>query len=128
MTGMKEGAGEDPFAEDPAESDDEDSEVASPTMTDMGSGRDRSTRSATQTSTREYPYFLTRSTVKEDRTNEAVFFLRDEYAAYEDEVHDAVEDLLDDDVYLTDLREAIVATADPEEIAAQLKDWGQDVS
>lgn len=117
MTGMKEGAGDDPFAEDPADEPDE-----SPVQQ-----RQAPAESGSPGQQREYPYMLTRDTVKEGRTNEAVFFLRDEFAEYEDEVHDAVEEIVDDDVYLTDLREAIVATADPEAIADQLQEWGQGV-
>lgn len=118
MTGMKEGAGDDPFADDSSEAETEDPPVQQ---------REKPAEPESVSGQREYPYMLTRDTVKEGRTNEAVFFLRDEFAAYEDEVHDAVEDLVDDDVYLTDLREAIVATADPEAIAEQLQEWGQGV-
>lgn len=139
MTGMKEGAGDDPFADDDTGTDDEPSVSSDRDAAERDPIRSDAPVTDTSTATQpaasetaddepEYPYMLTRDTVKEDRTNEAVFFLRDEYAAHEGEIHDAVEELLDDDVYLTDLREAMVATADPEAIAEQLREWGHSVS
>lgn len=116
MTGMKEGAGEDPFADD------------------SGSGSDASTSAdsaapAHSDSEPQYPYMLTRETVKEDRDNEHVYFLRDEFADREDELHEQVAEILgkrSKDVYLTDVREAIIAAADPEDIAEVLREWGVD--
>ncbi|MFC7177901.1 hypothetical protein [Halosegnis marinus] len=132
MTGMKEGAGDDPFADDPEEERseqavDERQPADTPHADTSSGGPAASLEEPAVQSDRQYPYFLTRDTVKEGRTNEAVFFLRDQYATHEDDVHDAVEELLGDDVYLTDLREAMVATADAEAIAAQLREWGHGV-
>ena len=135
MTGMKEGAGDDPFADESPDNGTE-SDVAAEEEPNAGSGSVISGGSTPDTddtggsgeSRQEYPYMLIRDTVKQGRTNDHVYQLRDEYSAHEDVLHDEVEELLGDDVYLTDLREAIVATADPEAIAAQLRDWGQDIS
>jgi len=132
MTGMKEGTGDDPFADEPADDADTatESDAKGETLESISTETDDlgGDESDSAENRQEYPYMLIRDTVKQDRTNDHVYQLRDEYSAHEDSLHDEVEELLDDDVYLTDLREAIVATADPEAIAAQLRDWGQDIS
>lgn len=135
MTGMKEGAGDDPFAD---ESPDDSTESDAVPEGEPNAGSDAAISGSSTPNTgdnvdptenqQDYPYMLIRDTVKQGRTNDHVYQLRDEYSAQEDVLHDEVEELLGDDVYLTDLREAIVATADPEAIAAQLRDWGQDIS
>lgn len=90
--------------------------------------RERAEANASTTE-REYPYMLIRDTVKEGRDNEHVYFLRDEYADREDELHEVVAEILGKrtkDVYLIDVREALVAAADPEAVAEQLREWGID--
>ncbi|WP_135822327.1 hypothetical protein [Halostella litorea] len=77
----------------------------------------------------EIPWVLRRSRVKEDRDNVHQFFLRDEYSAAEDAIMDAVADELDireKDLKKLDVREAMVATADAEAIAATLSEWGYE--
>lgn len=132
MTGMKEGAGDNPFAEEGDEvqdaDDDSSAEAASTESLSANTGGSMHSGADSDENRQEYPYMLIRDTVKQDRTNDHVYQLRDEYSAHEDALHDEVEELLDDEVYLTDLREAIVATADPDAIAAQLREWGQDIS
>lgn len=135
MTGMKEGAGDDPFAdESPDDSTESDAvpegepNAGSDAAISGDSTPDTDDTGVSGNNQQDYPYMLIRDTVKQGRTNDHVYQLRDEYSAQEDVLHDEVEELLGDDVYLTDLREAIVATAEPEAIAAQLRDWGQDIS
>ncbi|WP_435335846.1 hypothetical protein [Haloarchaeobius sp. TZWWS8] len=80
-------------------------------------------------SAEDIPWVLRRSAVKEDRDNVHQFFLRDEYSEREDELRSEVADLLDmrtKDVKKLDLREAMVAAADPEAIAAELESWGYE--
>jgi hypothetical protein len=75
------------------------------------------------------PWVLRRSRVKEDRENVHQFFLREEYSAREDEIIEAVADELDlrqKDIQKLDVREAMVAAADPEEVAAVLREWGYE--
>lgn len=75
------------------------------------------------------PWVLRRSRVKEDRGNVHQFFLREEYSAREDEIIEAVAGELDmrqKDLQKLDVREAMVAAADPEDIAAVLRDWGYE--
>jgi hypothetical protein len=75
------------------------------------------------------PWVLRRSRVKEDRENVHQFFLREEYSTREDEILEAVADELDmrqKDLQKLDVREAMVAAADPEDIAAVLREWGYE--
>ncbi|WP_323675949.1 hypothetical protein [Halorubellus sp. PRR65] len=75
------------------------------------------------------PWVLRRSRVKEDRGNVHQFFLREEYSTREDEILEAVAGELDmrqKDLQKLDVREAMVASADPEAIAAVLREWGYE--
>jgi len=130
MAGMKEGPGEDPFADDSA---DEESDPASDqepeTKAESHSEPERDTSNSM--STNEIPYVIRRQTVKEDRDNEHVAFLRDEYAELEDQIRADVADELDmrsKDVSVTDLREAFVelAAENPDAIAGILESWGYE--
>lgn len=129
---MKEGPGEDPFADN---SDDDDETSVSSTDTDSESVLDPTTERDTEPTdtmrTDQIPYVVRRQTVKEDRDNEHVAFLRDEYAQLEDEIRSDVADELDmrpKDVSVTDLREAFVelAAENPEAVAAILNAWGYE--
>ncbi|WP_415380473.1 hypothetical protein [Halosimplex sp. TS25] len=111
--GMKDGAGEDPFAEDPepveqtTEPDETDDEPA----TEF----DNSGKSESIQETEELPYVLTRKTVKEDRNNEHVALLWDEYSELEDDIHERVADemgISSKDLSVFDLREAVWELAD----------------
>jgi len=130
MAGMKEGPGEDPFADD---STDEERDPASDqepeTKAESHSEPERDTSDSM--STNEIPYVIRRQTVKEDRDNEHVAFLRDEYAELEDQIRADVADELDmrsKDVSVTDLREAFVelAAENPDAIAGILESWGYE--
>jgi hypothetical protein len=74
------------------------------------------------------PWVLRRRSVKEDRPNVTQFFLRDETDRAERRFRGAVEERLDADVYLLDLREAayVVAMRHPDEVASLLGRWGYD--
>lgn len=129
MAGMKEGAGEDPFAEDSDDDQDvESADVSTPSETVSTTESERETQSTDSTvATDEIPYIIRRQTVKEDRNDRHTYFLREEFVELEDEIHEAVADELDTrqkDVSVTDVREAIVATADADEVAEKLREWG----
>ncbi|NHN43200.1 hypothetical protein G9C85_16405 [Halorubellus sp. JP-L1] len=75
------------------------------------------------------PWVLRRSRVKEDRENVHQFFLREEYSTREDEILEAVAGELDmrqKDLQKLDVREAMVAAAEPEAIADVLREWGYE--
>lgn len=144
---MKSGAGDDPFAEDPAaESDGDEAETEhasgaestdaeDPAMTGGGqqleaveSGTESGSETAPSGSEPEIPWVLRRGSVKGDRDNVHQFFLRDDTARGERELRNEVETILDTEVSKLDLREAayLVAMQHPDEVAAQLRDWGYE--
>lgn len=94
----------DPFATDPT-----DSELASTDMNESQS--ETSGQESTQSdSTREMPYVLTRDTVKDGR-KEIQFYLREDYRNLDERVQRSVEEELDLDLPITDVREAMVRVA-----------------
>ena len=117
MTGMKQGAGENPFADDSEESTGEDTQRdESGTPEDDGSDPRGSM---------QIPYKFRRDGVQDGR-NRVPLFLQPETKTAEREMLRDLEDHFDDDVSLTDLREALVMVGleHREEVAAQLEEWG----
>jgi hypothetical protein len=123
MTGMKEGAGDDPFADDVEEERTEtESSDAPPT---------ESTTVDTTThtdSSDDLPYVLIRDGVSDGRKL-VRFELRDEFRDLDDEVRRVVADELGtapSDQYIMDVREAMVAVAarHPQEVAEMMREWG----
>lgn len=136
----------------PAETDETPSSSTEERYTDSGAGGSGADRAGTDDSGREpadtadrtdsgrddgqtkaeadgIPWVLRRSRVKEDRENVHQFFLREEYSTREDEIIEAVAGELDmrqKDLQKLDVREAMVASADPEAIAAVLREWGYE--
>ena len=74
------------------------------------------------------PYKLRRNKVNEGR-EQVPYFLREEIIEDEDELQETLENLLGEDVYKSDYREAamIVAQRNPELIAEVLRKWGYDL-
>jgi flagellar biosynthesis/type III secretory pathway M-ring protein FliF/YscJ len=125
MTTMKDGPGSDPF------SDDEDQADGDEATTESKSEPEPETPETEMNTTEKYPYVLRRDTVKDERDNEHVAFLRDEFADLEQDIVSDVADELDmrvKDVSVTDIREAMVqvASENPERMAEVLLDWGYD--
>jgi hypothetical protein len=154
---MKSGTGDDPFADDVSnDTDDEEPiETESSTQTEADSETEQhdsvdsseKRESATETSetpesqtttgadesdeqidSKDIPWVLRRSGVKDDRPNMTQFFLRDATDEAERGFQQDVENILNKDVYLLDLREAAyqVAMEHPDEVANVLEDWGYD--
>jgi flagellar biosynthesis/type III secretory pathway M-ring protein FliF/YscJ len=122
---MKDGPGSDPF------SDDEDQDDGDEATTESKSEPEPETPETEMNTTEKYPYVLRRDTVKDERDNEHVAFLRDEFADLEQDIVSDVADELDmrvKDVSVTDIREAMVqvASENPERMAEVLLDWGYD--
>lgn len=143
MTTMKEGPGDDPFADDDDTEESEHSEPQEDSDTkpklerkhepdSAGTQADeRKSETANTMRTSEIPYVVRRQTVKEERQNEHVAFLRDEYAELEGKILDGVANELDmrsKKVSVTDLREAFVELGNrhQEELAEILEDWGYE--
>ncbi len=135
--GMKSGAGSDPFANDPNATDEEESpgdRDGASQQTDQGteSEADTDPPSPTTAASTEsdqngdgLPYIFQRNGVKDDRRM-TQYFLREETEEIEKNFQQAVEEELGTDVYLTDLREALVRVGAEhlDEVADELRDWG----
>jgi flagellar biosynthesis/type III secretory pathway M-ring protein FliF/YscJ len=74
------------------------------------------------------PYKLRRDRVNDGR-DQVPFFLREEVIDGEDELRDRLEEILGEDVYKSDYREAamVVAQRKPELVAEVLREWGYDL-
>ena len=74
------------------------------------------------------PYKLRRNKVNEGR-EQVPYFLREEVIEDENELQGTLEDLLGEDVYKSDYREAamVVAQRNPELVAEVLREWGYDL-
>jgi len=133
--GWKSGA-DDPFADD--SSDDEASKASETTVeetptTNAQTGDDDTTPqpdsdlsdSATAPSRGDLPYIYDRHGVKDDRKM-IQYFLREETEDIEAEAKHSVEQELETDVYLTDVREALVRIGAKhiDEVAEELREWG----
>lgn len=118
MTGMKEGAGEDPFANN-SDSDDHETTTESET-TNM---------SETTTQPTQIPMILRRNSVQDGRDRVPLFL---QEGTKRDERNGLVEleNRLDHDVALTDLREAVmlVGLQHLDEVEQQLEDWGYGIT
>lgn len=123
MRGMKEGAGEDPFADDdePEESSSE-IETAETTTT-----MPESTTNSAEQSHMELPYKYRRDGVQDER-DRVPLFLQEATKQVEKDARRDLEAELGEDVPLTDLREALLlAGAENLGVAAEtLREWGFD--
>lgn len=132
MTGMKQGAGENPFAEDsdtdeeqsPAANDKPDNEIQS---TDVDTESSGTSRSENQESSQpmQIPYKFRREGVQDGRNRVPLFLHSDTKSAERDALRE-LEEQFDGNVSLTDLREALVMTGlnHLDEVETQLEDWG----
>lgn len=127
MTGMKEGAGEDPFADD-SEPDDPTSEAndttESASSTEASPDREDPAPSHQQQSI-QIPYKFRRDGVQDGRDRFPLFLQPETKRAERDALHE-LEDRFDDNVSLTDLREALmlVGLEHLDEVEENLESWG----
>lgn len=127
MTGMKEGAGEDPFAEDSGSEPAEPPENSEESKTGQEESKDTSHK---QSGERErqpvrIPYKLRRDGVQDDRDRVPLFLQSDTKSAERDALRE-LEERFDGNVSLTDLREAVVKAGlnHIDEVEMQLEEWG----
>ncbi|MFC5973567.1 hypothetical protein ACFPYI_19740 [Halomarina salina] len=127
MTGMKEGAGEDPFAEEssPSESPERDASESETVEEQESSTAETESKGATQQRTMQIPYKFRRDGVQDGRDRVPLFLMPDTKSAERDALRE-LEDRFDDDVSLTDLREALmmVGLDHLDEVAGHLEGWG----
>lgn len=125
--GMKSGAGSDPFADDDegASQNEEKNGQEASTTAEGKTERKTEDESMSRSDREDLPYIFRRNGGKDDRKM-IQYFLRDDTEDLEAEVKRAVEQDLDTDVYLTDLREALVRVGAEhiDEVADELREWG----
>ena len=126
MTGMKQGAGENPFADDDAEESGSEQETQQEAQTDPEPVEEE-TASESESSRRQMqiPYKFRRDGVQ-DKRSRVPLFLQDETKRGERDAQRELEARFDDDVSLTDLREALVLVGleHLDEVEGQLEEWG----
>jgi hypothetical protein len=133
MTGMKEGAGEDPFANDEEEVSDPEPE-GSKDQSDRSPSPSASERNDTESEQRrprnsnqqiQIPYKFRRDGVQDGRKR-VPLFLQDETKQAERDAQRELEDRFGDDVSLTDLREALVLAGleNLDKAEEELEAWG----
>lgn len=96
--------------------------------TDSTGGTSESTERSQRPTMDSIPYKLRRDKVNEGR-EQVPYFLRTEIIDAEDDLQDTLEDLLGENVYKSDYREAamVVAQRNPELVAEVLREWGYDL-
>jgi hypothetical protein len=128
MTGMKEGAGDDPFADDPEPAESDESVVESDPALEEPEGDGSSTPvtgSGSGGATMRIPYKFRRSGVQDGRDRVPLFLHPETKRAERDALHE-LEERFDDDVSLTDLREALmkVGLDHLDDVEGHLEEWG----
>ncbi|MFC4408364.1 hypothetical protein [Haloarchaeobius iranensis] len=129
MTGMKEGAGEDPFAEDTSTDGDTSSSPAPESTEESGGDGSSSTAAASaggpSRRTMQIPYKFRRDGVQDGRDRVPLFLKPDTKSAERDALRE-LEERFDADVSLTDLREALVMVGleHLDEVEGELEEWG----
>lgn len=127
MTGMKEGAGEDPF-----DDNDESTESASGEQPDIGDTQTSPDTVAETTNIQrssqqqmQIPYKFRRDGVQDGRSRVPLFLQSDTKSAERDALRE-LEERFDNNVSLTDLREALVKVGlqHLDEVEGNLEEWG----
>ena len=128
MTGMKEGAGENPFEESAAAdpTKDPNQESIDDTATN---DQTEAARSQQDVQSVRIPYKFRRDGVQDGR-DRVPLFLHPETKRAEREAVRELENRFDEDVSLTDLREAVVKVGlrHIDEVEAHLEEWGYGVT
>jgi hypothetical protein len=122
---MKEGAGEDPFAEDAGDQADDENRG----QNDTGAETSTSETGGDAQQKIQIPYKFRRDGVQDGR-DRVPLFVKPETKREERDARRELEDRLGEDVSLTDLREALVKVGldHLDEVEAQLEGWGYGMS
>jgi hypothetical protein len=127
MTGMKEGAGEDPFASSETTTESADETGTEPSSEPHFEPEDEHTEPTEPAGGQamQIPYKFRRDGVQDGR-DRVPLFLHSETKSNERDAQRELEDRFDDDVSLTDLREAVmkVGLDHLDEVEAHLEEWG----
>lgn len=127
MTGMKEGAGEDPFADDDESTESKSGERSdtNETQPSPNSATEPTNRQRTSQQQIQIPYKFRRDGVQDGRNRVPLFLQSDTKSAERDALRE-LEERFDNDVSLTDLREALVKVGlhHLDEVEGNLEEWG----
>lgn len=135
MNGMKSGAGDDPFADEADDPDDEqatDEEAVAETAADSfdadgATPADETTTGDTAQGS-SLPWRFARDSAKDER-DMVQFFLRDETQRLEGRAQAELSERLNDDVLVLDVREAAYTVAleqHLDSVERKLREWGYD--
>ena len=132
MTGMKEGAGDDPFAEEGSPSGDADrqpdtasQEAATENDPAMEGGSSTTAETSSSESGMSIPYKYRRDSVQDGR-DRVPLFLHPETKTDERKAMREIEERFDDNISLTDLREALMKAGleNLDTTQEYLEEWG----
>lgn len=121
---MKEGAGEDPFADSESDSDLEQDPKENDSAT-FDKDETHVDSISNENQSVDIPYKFRRDSVQDGRDRVPLFLQSDTKTAERQAIRD-LENRFDDDISMTDLREALVKVglANLDETAETLKEWG----
>lgn len=127
--GMKPGAGSDPFADEESDAVDDTTEETVEDVTQTETQEEVSQQGEEKQQDSSHPWLFIRDGVKQSRDHTFQLHLRSDTRKQEKRFQTTVEELLGEDVYRTDLREAalLVAMQHPDEVADCLRNWGYDL-
>lgn len=122
------GADDDTHTDEDSEGREQPSTGTETETAESAESRDETGTSTQRPSMSSIPYKLRRDKVNEGR-EQVPYFLREEIIDAEDELQDTLEEILGEDVYKSDYREAamVVAQRNPELVAEVLREWGYDL-
>ncbi|MGB9958766.1 hypothetical protein ACOZ4B_20565 (plasmid) [Haloferax prahovense] len=129
MTGMKKGAGEDPFADDSstesATATEPQGETSEPEQAETDSKQADDTETQQTRQQIQIPYKFRRDGVQDGRDRVPLFLQKETKVAERDALHE-FEDRFEENVSLTDLREALmkVGLQHLDEAEECLEEWG----
>ncbi|WP_148414528.1 hypothetical protein [Haloferax sp. KTX1] len=126
MTGMKKGAGENPFADDSSPESATEAEEPAPEQADEGDSNQAEGADANQSRQQvQIPYKFRRDGVQDGRDRVPLFLQKETKVAERDALRE-FEDRFEENVSLTDLREALVKVGlqHLDETEECLEEWG----
>lgn len=128
MTGMKKGAGEDPFANDDTAETEHDGTADTGSSEAVQNEQPAAANQVSSTGSepgRTLPYIHARDGVKDERSQRPMWVQTDTEDALA-ELVDEMSDRFDENVYRTDVIEAalLAGAANPDAVAAKLREWG----
>lgn len=146
--GMKSGAGDDPFADDVNEVEEGQADTKQKDRQEKTAEPDREAHAGPQPDVPEpstgtlpgvpehpgdadstLPWIHRRNGVKDDRTHKTIHYTEHTVKRERRDLLPRVEDVLGEDVELTDVREAayLIGMNHVDEVADQLREWGYDI-